>query len=89
MQKTLFHILALLTVLFLLLGCNTLTPPLQPQIKIDPPDILMLPCRPLPLLAANARMNDLIQHDIALIQIYGECQLQINSLQEWINKNPF
>lgn len=46
----------------------------------------MQACDALPLLQSPS-MGALAEHDVAVIEAYGRCQIKLQALQAWVNQN--
>lgn len=51
------------------------------------PSSLLEKCQGLPHIAKGANLGDLVEHDLAIIQLYNLCQLRHNELADYLNRD--
>ena len=68
-----------------MMGCSSLTTPLTT--KTLTPSNLLEKCQDLPHLVKGADLGDLVEHDLAVIQLYNLCQLRHNELADYLNSD--
>jgi len=41
----------------------------------------------VPYLKEGASMGDVVNHDIEVLRLYGNCQIKLQALQNWVKSN--
>lgn len=82
----LITIASILSVLFLLQGCNLITPPPDNIIRPAVPSDLLVRCKFIPELEEPATMGSLYRYKDDIMADYQECALRHDGLIEAVNK---